>query len=141
MYRFLKRSAKHENDENERNADQNDPPFGDGTRHAKTRGQPDTGCGGQSMDVLTFVADDNTHAQKPNSGQDALNDAADVGAAGRADGEDGERRPDPDDAERANARRLAVKIAVEAQRGASHVTRLPAKTSAPHSIMSRLDSR
>src|SRR5437764_12152282 len=96
VYRFLKRSAEHENDENERHADQNDPPFGDGTSHAKTCGQPDTGCGGQSMDVLTFVADDNTHAQKPNSGQDALDNAAYVGA-GPADGDDGERRPDPHD--------------------------------------------
>jgi len=116
---FLEPTAKNENDEDKYRADQNDSPFGHSTRHAKTRGQPDAGRRGQSMDVLTFVPDDDARAKKPNSGQDALNDAAHVGAAGPADGEDGQCRPDPDKAERANARWLAVKIAVKAQRGAS----------------------
>ena len=69
------------------------------------------------MYMLTFVVpDDYAHAKKPNSGQDALNNATHVGAAGPADGEDGQCGPDPDEAKRANARWFAVKIAVQAQR-------------------------
>ena len=72
------------------------------------------------MYMLTFVvADDNAHAKKPNSGQDALNNAAYVGAVGPTNGEDGQCRPDPDEAKRTNARWLAVKIAIKAQRDAS----------------------
>jgi hypothetical protein len=58
----------------------------------------------------------NAHAKKPISGQDALNNAARVGAAGPTNGEDGQCRPDPNEAKRTNARWLAVKIAIEAQR-------------------------
>ena len=117
---FLKPAAKNKNNENKERADQYDSPFGDCTGHAKACGQPDAGRRGQSMDVLAFVvADDNAHAKKPNSGQDALNDAAHVGAGTPADGEDGKGGAYPDKAKRANARWLAVKIAVKAQRGAS----------------------
>jgi hypothetical protein len=120
VYSFLKPAAKNENNENKRRADQNDSPFGDCTGHAKARSQPDAGCGGQPLDVFAFVvADDNAHAKKPNSGQDALNDAAHVGTGTAADGEDGECGTYPDKAKRANARWLAVKITVKAQRNAS----------------------
>ena len=72
------------------------------------------------MYVLTFVVpNDHAYAKKPNSGQYALNYAARVGAAGPTDGKDGQCRPDPDEAKRTNARWLAVKIAVKAQRDAS----------------------
>jgi hypothetical protein len=72
------------------------------------------------MYILSFIIpDDYAHAKKPNSGQDALNNAARVGAAGPTNGEDRQCRPDPDEAKRTNARWLAVKIAVKAQRDAS----------------------
>jgi hypothetical protein len=118
--RFLERTAKNENDEDEWHAEQNDAPFGDTTSHADTRGQPDTGCGGQALHVLTVtIPDDDAHAKKPDAGQDTLDNAAHFGATTPADGEDGQCRPDPDEAKRANARWLAVKIAVKAQRDAS----------------------
>jgi hypothetical protein len=41
------------------------------------------------------------------------------GTSAPADGKDGQCRPNPDESKRANARWLAVKIAVKAQRGAS----------------------
>lgn len=118
MNSFLEPTTKNENDENERNADQDDSPFSNRTSHAKARGQPHAGCRGQSMDGLTFIPDDNARAQKPNSGQDALNNAACVGAASPTNGEDGQCRPNPDEAKRPNAGWLAVKIAVKAQRDA-----------------------
>ena len=72
------------------------------------------------MYMLTFVIpDDNAHAKEPNSGQDALNNAACVGAASPTNGEDGQCRPNPDEAKRPNAGWLAVKIAVKAQGDAS----------------------
>ena len=119
MHSFLERTANRENDQDKQHADQNEAPFGDSTSHANTRGHPDAGRRGQSMDLLAFVVPhDNAHAKKSNSGQDTLNNAAGVGAAEPTDGEDGQCRPDPDEAERTNARWLAVKIAVEAQRDA-----------------------
>jgi hypothetical protein len=55
--RFLERTAKNENDEDEWHAEQNDAPFGDTTSHADTRGQPDTGCGGHPRSrAQTFLA-------------------------------------------------------------------------------------
>jgi hypothetical protein len=120
MNHFLERAANSENDQDEQHADQNDAPFGDSTSHANTRGHPDAGCRGQSMDLLAFVVPhDNAHAKKPNSGQDTLNNAAGVGAAGPTDGKDGQCRPDPDEAQRTNACGLAVKIAVKAESAAS----------------------
>jgi hypothetical protein len=81
---------------------------------ARLLAQPD------GNDILSFVvADDNAHAKKPNSGQDALNDAARVGTADPTNGEDDKCRSDPDKAKRSNARWLAMKISIEAQRDAS----------------------
>jgi hypothetical protein len=45
--RSLEGPAKNQNDENEKGAQYNDLPLGDGASRADTRGHPDTGCCGQ----------------------------------------------------------------------------------------------
>jgi len=68
------------------------------------------------MYEMTFaVPDDDAGAQKSNAGHDALDDAARVGAGALVDGQDRQCRPEANEAKRAHARCLAVKVTIETQ--------------------------
>jgi hypothetical protein len=72
------------------------------------------------MYAMTFVISDNDAcAQKPDSGHDTLDNAARVGAAAALDRKNGQCRPEANEAKRAHARWLAVKIAIKAHYGAN----------------------
>jgi hypothetical protein len=64
-----------------------DLPLGDCASRTDTGGHPDAGRCRQPVDVMTFaISDNNTCAQKTDSGYDALDNAAGVGAGDGVDG-------------------------------------------------------
>ena len=63
--------------------------------------------------MASLASDNNARPQKTDAGNDALDDAAFVAAGDRVDGQNGERRAQAKDAERAHAGRFAMQIAVE----------------------------
>src|SRR5262249_9711018 len=84
--RFLERSAKTQNDENECSTQGNDLPLGASASRTDTRGHPDTGRCRQAMYVTTFViSDNNACPQETDSGHDALDNTARIRAIDRMD--------------------------------------------------------
>ena len=84
---FLERPAKNQNDEDQRSPQHDDLPLGDCASRTDTGGHSDAGRCRQPVDVMTFaISDNNTCAQKTDSGHDALDNAAGVGAGDGVDG-------------------------------------------------------
>ena len=111
---LLERPAESQDDENEHGSQHDDLPLGDGASRADASGDPDTGRSRQPVYEMTFaVPDDDAGAQKSDAGHDALDDAARVGAGALVDGQDRQCRPEANEAKRAHARRLAVKVTIE----------------------------
>jgi hypothetical protein len=102
--RFLERPAKHENDEDENNADHHDLPPGNCASRTRACGNPDNGRRGEPLYVMAFLASDN-HActQKTDASHDALNHAAGVGGGYRMDRQNCQGRAETQDAEGAYA--------------------------------------
>jgi len=114
--RFLEGPAKHENDEDENNADHHDLPPCNGASCTQACGNPDDGRRGESLYVMAFLASDNhARTQKTDASHDALNHAAGVAAGYRMDGQNCQGRAETQDAEGAHASRLSMQIAIQAE--------------------------
>ena len=112
--RFLEGPAKHENDEDENNADHHDLPSCNCASRTHACGNPDDGRRGESLYVMAFLASDNhARTQKTDASHDALNHAAGIAAGYRMDRQNGQGRAETQDAEGADAGRLSMQIAVE----------------------------
>jgi hypothetical protein len=78
--RFLERSAKNQNDENECSTQDNDLALGASASRTDTRGHPNTGRCRQTMYLTTFViSDNNACPQETDPGHDALGSSIDLG--------------------------------------------------------------
>ena len=112
--RFFERPAKHENDEDENDADHHDLPPCNCASRTHACGNPDDGRRGEPLYVMAFLASDNhARTQKTDASHDALNHAAGVGGGYRMDRQNCQGRAETQDAEGAYASRLSVQIAVK----------------------------
>jgi hypothetical protein len=92
--------------------------------HAVTQ----TGCRGEPLHVMAFLAsDNNARAKKTNAGHDALDYAAGIGAGYRMDRQHGHGRAETQNTERAHAGRLAMQIAVEPEHNSNQRRRTKPK--------------
>ena len=110
----------------EHSSDQDRFPGADTAGNPESGGEPDRGGSGQPADVLPDIVDDHTGAKKPNTGDDALNDADDGIRVHRvtgvescaAPGESEQRRTEGDQGDRAQPGRLAAQFPIQAHQSA-----------------------
>lgn len=128
MHPLLERPAEMKHHQRQDEPDHDDLPGADGADDAHAGGQPCERRGGQAVDVTPLSAHDDAGADEPDAGGDALYDARGGGAVADLDGRHHrQRRAECDQAERAHAGRLAVQVAVDAERGAGERRRAEAQ--------------
>ena len=121
MQGLLQGAAEGQDKHHKWSAQQNDRPIGDPADSAATGGQPHASCGGESVDHFGLIApNDDTRADKADPGHDSLNDAARIRADTAAHAKHNCCRTKRNEAQRAHARRFAVKVTVEPERDANH---------------------
>src|SRR5579863_7165326 len=120
LHHFLEPAAEQEHGKGKHQADENEAPFADRAGDAERGGEPGAGRRGQPVHAAFLSRpQDDTGAEKADAGDDALHDAArrrNIPGSGRRHHR--ERGAEPDEAQRAHARGLAVDFAVEPERGA-----------------------